>query len=44
MCYYTQAWQYAFSDYVKRLQREKSQQTRDGNIQKPRKKHYEPER
>ncbi len=44
MRYYTQARHYAFSDYIKRLQREKSRQTRNDNAQKPRKKRYEPER
>lgn len=44
MRYYTQARHYAFSDYAKRLQREKSRQTRDGNQQKPRKRTSEPER
>lgn len=44
MRYYTQARHYAFSDYIKRLQREKSRQTRNDNTQKPRKKRYEPER
>ena len=43
MRYYTQARHYAFSDYAKRLQREKSQKMRD-NTQKLRKKRYEPER
>ncbi len=44
MRYYTQARHSAFSDYAKRLQREKSRQTRDGNQQKPRKRTSEPER
>lgn len=43
MRYYTQARHSAFSDYAKRLQREKSQKMRD-NTQKLRKKRYEPER
>ena len=43
MRYYTQARHYAFSDYAKRLQREKSRQARD-NTQKPSKKHNESER
>lgn len=43
MRYYTQARHYAFSDYAKRLQREKSRQQRD-NTQKPRRKTSEPER
>ena len=43
MRYYTQARHSVFSDYAKRLQHEKSREVRD-NTQKPRKKHYEPER
>lgn len=44
MRYYTQARHYAFSDYAKRLQREKSSQPRD-NTQKPRRRNNnEPER
>ena len=44
MRYYTQARHYAFSDYAKQLQRERSRQTWDGNQQKPRKRNSEPER
>ena len=44
MRYYTQARHAAFSDYAKRLQREKSRQARDDNTQKPHKKRNEPER
>ena len=43
MRYYTQARHYAFSDYAKRLQREKSRQSRD-NTPKPRRRSSEPER
>ncbi len=44
MRYYTQARHYAFSDYAKQLQHEKSRQVQDNNTEKPRKKRYEPER
>ena len=44
MRYYTQARHYAFSDYAKRLLREKLRQARDSNQQKPRKRNSEPER
>lgn len=44
MRYYTQARHYAFSDYAKQLQREKSRQVQDSNQQKPRKRNSEPER
>ena len=43
MRYYIQARHYAFSDYVKELQREKSRQSRD-TVSQPRKRHSEPER
>lgn len=44
MRYYTQARHYAFSDYAKMLQREKSRQAQNNNTAKPRRKRNEPER
>ena len=40
---YTQARYRAFSDYAKRLQRDRSRQSR-GTVSRPRKRHNEPER
>jgi len=42
--YYTQARHYAFSDYAKQLQHEKSRQAQNNNTPKPHKKRNEPER
>lgn len=44
MRYYTQARHYAFSDYAKRLQREKSHQAQNNNTAKSHRRNNEPER